>query len=131
MFTPTEANSALAQVRPLVERLVEVRARLTELEGDQGQVDHVAAGNGSSAGVGEARTPEFAALAAEFQRCYESLTELGVTVKDDDSGLVDFASVRYGEDVLLCWRRGEPAVEWWHGPDDGYAGRRPIDWGGE
>ena len=88
-------------------------------------------GNCSSAGVGEARPPEFAALAAEFQRCYEGLTALGVSVKDVDSGLLDVPSIRNGEDVLLCWRLGEPAVEWWHGVDDGLAGRRPVDWDDE
>ena len=108
-FTPSEANSALDQVRPLAERMVEVRARLTELEGEQREVEQIAAGNGSSAGVGEARTPEFAALAAEFQRCFDGLAELGVEVKDVDTGLLDFPSVRDGEEVLLCWRPGEAA----------------------
>jgi hypothetical protein len=26
---------------------------------------------------------------------------------------------------------GEDAVEWWHREEDGYAGRKPIDWGEE
>jgi hypothetical protein len=30
--------------------------------------------------------------------------------------------------VLLCWRVGEAAVEYWHGLDEGYAGRKPVDW---
>ena len=98
-FTPSEANSALDQVRPLAERMVEVRARLTELEDEQREVVQIVAGNGSSEAVGEARTPEFARLAAELQRCFDALAE--------------------------------PAVAWWHGVEDGFAGRRPIDWGDE
>jgi hypothetical protein len=50
-----------------------------------------------------------------------------VQLKDADTGLLDFPSQREGEDVLLCWRVGEPAVEWYHGLEDGYAGRRRID----
>ena len=111
--------------------MVEVRARLNELEVEQREVVHVVAGNGSSEAVGDARTPEFAELAREFQRCFDALADIGVAVKDVETGLLDFPSVRWGEEVLLCWRPGEPAVEWWHGPAEGFAGRRPIDWGGE
>ncbi|HZO97420.1 MAG TPA: DUF2203 domain-containing protein [Gaiellaceae bacterium] len=126
-FTPEEANSALRQVRPLAERMVEVRARLAELEGEQREVVRIVAGNGSGAGVGDARTPEFAQLARELQELLDELALIGVQVKDAGAGLVDFPSVRAGEPVLLCWRVGEPAVEWWHRPEDGFAGRRRVD----
>src|SRR6476620_11284809 len=103
--------------------MVEVRARLTELEDEQREVVQIVAGNGSSEAVGEARTPEFARLAAEVQRCFDALADLGVEVRDVDTGLLDFPSLREGETVLLCWQPGEPAVAWWHGVEDGFAGR--------
>ena len=31
-----------------------------------------------------------------------------------------------GRPVLLCWRLGEPEVQFWHEVDAGYAGRRPL-----
>jgi hypothetical protein len=127
IFTPDEANSALDQVRPLAERMVELRARLGELEGEQREVVRIVAGNGSGEGVGDARTPEFAQLARELQDVVDELTSIGIQLKDADSGLLDFPAVREGEDVLLCWSVGEPAVEWWHGLEDGYAGRQRID----
>jgi hypothetical protein len=126
-FTPAEANEALRQVRPLAERMVEVRGRLGELEDEQREVVRIVAGNGSGEGVGDARTPEFARLARELQELVEQLTLLGVQVKDAEAGLLDFPAVRHGERVLLCWKVGEPAVEWWHGTDDGFAGRREVD----
>ncbi len=126
-FTPDEANSALDQVRPLAERMVELRARLGELEEEQREVVRIVAGNGSGEGVGDARTPEFAKLARELQDVVEELTSIGIQLKDADTGLLDFPAVREGEDVLLCWSVGEPAVEWWHGLEDGYAGRQRID----
>ena len=127
-FTPDEANSALAQVRPLAERMVELRARLAELEDEQREVVRIVAGNGSGEGVGDARTPEFAKLARELQDVIDELALMGVQLKDADTGLLDFPAIREGDEVLLCWRVGEPAVEFWHGPEDGYAGRQPIDW---
>ncbi len=127
-FTPAEANSALERVRPLAEQMVAVRSRLGELESEQREVVKIIAGNGSGYGVGEARSPEFARLAAELEQCVNELAELGVEVKDAETGLLDFPAVRAGEEVLLCWRVGEDAVEWWHGREEGFAGRRRIDW---
>lgn len=128
LFTPDEANSALGRVRPLAERMVEVRVRLAQLEDEQREVLRIVAGNGSGEGVGDARTPEFAKLARELQELAEELTLVGVEVKDADTGLLDFPAERAGEPVLLCWRVGEDAVEWYHGLEDGFAGRRRIDW---
>jgi hypothetical protein len=130
-FTPAEANSALSEVRPVAERMVALRARLHELQGEQREVVQIIAGNGSGYAVSEARTDEFGEAAAELQACLEKLTGLGVQVKDADIGLVDFPAVHEGEDVLLCWRVGEDAVEWWHDLEEGYAGRKPIDWDAE
>jgi hypothetical protein len=130
-FTPAEANSALSEVRPLAERMVAARVRLEELQGEQREVVKIVAGNGSGYAVGEARTEEFATQAAELERCLDALAGLGVQVKDAEAGLLDFPAVRGGEEVLLCWRVGEDAVDWWHGPEEGYAGRKPIDWEGE
>jgi hypothetical protein len=127
-FTPSEANSALERVRPLAERMVSVRARLGELESEQREVVKIIAGNGSGYGVGEARTPEFSRLAAELEDCVNQLNALGVEVKDAEAGLLDFPALREGEDVLLCWRVGEDAVEWWHDHEEGFAGRKRIDW---
>ena len=128
-FTPSEANTALAEVRPVAERMVEVRARLRELEDYQRDVVSVVAGNGSGYAVGEARSPEFSRLASELQACVTRLNAAGVLVKDSETGLLDFPARREGEDVLLCWRVGEDRVEWWHRDEEGFAGRKPIDWG--
>lgn len=114
-------------MRPLAERMVELRARLAELESEQREVVRIVAGNGSGEGVGDARTPEFAKHARELQEVVDELALIGVQIKDPDTGLLDFPAVREGEDVLLCWRIGEDAVEWWHTAGDGFAGRRRID----
>ena len=127
-FTPSEANSALAEVRPLAERMVEMRARLGELESEQREAVRIVAGNGHGNAVGEARSPEFNRLVSELEECVDRLNQLGVQVKDVQSGLLDFPSRRDDADVLLCWRVGEESVEWWHGLEDGFAGRRRVDW---
>jgi hypothetical protein len=127
-FTPAEANSVLERVRPLAEQMVAVRGRLTELESEQREVVKIIAGNGSGYGVGEARTPEFSRLAAELEELLNRLSAIGVEVKDAESGLLDFPALRDGDDVLLCWQLGEDAIEFWHGREEGFAGRKRIDW---
>ena len=51
----------------------------------------------------------------------------GIVLRDLEKGLLDFpARTPDGRDYWLCWVVGEPAVEWWHWPDTGFAGRRPL-----
>lgn len=64
------------------------------------------------------------------QRVKDALAEIdsiGVQVKDLDIGLLDFPCVVEGQVVLLCWKLGEKAIAHWHGVQEGFAGRKPID----
>jgi hypothetical protein len=129
-FTPDEANNALDEVRPVAERLVAVRARMRELEKSQGDLVIAIGGNGggyAATDLKEAQT-ELAGLADAALACVDRLEELGAVLKDLDLGLLDFPSERQGDAVLLCWHVGEDAVTSWHGLEEGYAGRKPIDW---
>jgi hypothetical protein len=130
LFTPAEANSALTEVRPVAERLVAVRTRMRELERTQRDLVTAIGGNGGGYAAGdlnEAQT-ELVGLADAAVACVERLEELGVEIKDLDTGLLDFPSLRDGTEVELCWRVGESAVEHWHAIGEGFAGRKPIDW---
>ncbi|MDX6452811.1 MAG: hypothetical protein QOH16_2860 [Gaiellaceae bacterium] len=107
-----------------------VRARMRELEHAQGELVIAIGGNGggyAATDLNEAQT-ELSGLADAALACADKLEELGVVLKDLDLGLLDFPSVREGEEVLLCWHVGEESVATWHGLEEGYAGRKPIDW---
>jgi hypothetical protein len=127
-FTPDEANDLLPAVRLLVERMVEAKRALDFAQVEADEVATRIAGNGG--GLPPAKLAEMNAAvdrrATELAGVLEEIQELGVVVKDLDSGLVDFPSVRDGRDVLLCWRLGEDEVAFWHGYDDGFAGRQPL-----
>jgi len=127
-FTPEEANEALVRVRPLVERMVAARRTLLDAQRRQAELVARVASNG-----GGLTPPDVSAVAAEAQQAsaelvavVEELQGLGVQVKDLDRGLVDFPCVHRGREVLLCWELGEEEVAFWHGADEGYAGRRPL-----
>ncbi len=130
-FTPDEANSALEDVRPAAERLVAVRARMRELEGEQASLVNAIGGNGGGYAASDlnAAQSELHGLVEAARACVQRLDELGVVVKDVDAGLLDFPAVRDGEEVELCWHVGEPTVAYWHRVGEGFAGRKPVDWG--
>jgi hypothetical protein len=55
------------------------------------------------------------------------LRELEVVLRDLDRGLLDFPSLRDGQEVYLCWQEGEDTIGFWHEPGAGFAGRRPLE----
>jgi hypothetical protein len=130
LFTPREANSALAEVRPAAERLVALRARMRELAGTQGESILAIGGNGVGYAVSDlnAARQELEQLAEQVAAAVVELESLGVVVKDLDLGLLDFPGVRGGKEVELCWQVGEDTVGHWHPREAGYRGRKPIDW---
>jgi hypothetical protein len=67
------------------------------------------------------------AAAAMLKGAVEAVQETGCLVKDLDIGLVDFPTLFNGVEVYLCWRLGEPGIEFWHGVEEGFKGRKQID----
>ena len=127
-FTAAEANELLPVVRPLAEELVARRRSLAVATVRHARIATKIAGNGG--GVRPHEVDELRAAidteAAAVARCVEELQSLGVLVKDLDEGLVDFPARLDDQEVLLCWRLGEPEVAFWHGFDEGFAGRKPL-----
>jgi hypothetical protein len=127
-FTREEAESLLPRVRAL---LLELRDLHEQVEPVQEQVAELTArmrGNGHAQQGQMAELRRRAqALGSEVEERVRQLTDWGVLVKDLAMGLVDFPSQREGREVYLCWRLDEPRITWWHYPEDGFAGRQPLD----
>ncbi|MBA2446440.1 MAG: DUF2203 domain-containing protein [Chloroflexi bacterium] len=127
-FTLDQATALLPQLTPLLEEIVALQPRLVQAEQGlvarnwqartNGQVHH----DDPSGAEHAARAQVLAELNARIAR----LLELGVELKDPSSGLIDFPSLREGRVVYLCWRLGEPAIEYWHDIDTGFAGRQRL-----
>jgi hypothetical protein len=128
-FTLEQANAALEEVRPLAERMVAHRREVATLLGRRAGLTTTIAGNGGDLDPGElARVEaEIADEAKGVAQCVNGIHGLGAQVKDADEGLVDFPALRDDEEVLLCWKLGEDEVAFWHGLEDGFAGRRPVE----
>lgn len=128
-FTREEANALLAQVRPLTAQLVEHRASLAAAQSERKQLALRIAGNGGGVDLtGAAALDErIAREHAGVARCANAIHELGGVVKDADTGLVDFPAQVAGAEAFLCWRLGEDEIVCWHGIDEGFPGRKPLD----
>jgi hypothetical protein len=64
---------------------------------------------------------------AGLKQALEEIQEAGALIKDLDIGLLDFMTRYRDRDVCLCWKLGEDAIRFWHGEEEGFRGRKPID----
>jgi hypothetical protein len=120
-YSVEEANALLPSLRPIVKELLEARQRIVDAQPELWPLLEKAAGNGGSQKAG--------AVLADFERirqAVKAIEALGVTLKDLNTGLIDFLSERDGRKVYLCWRFDEPRVAHWHDLDAGFAGRQPL-----
>ncbi len=128
IFTPEEANAALVELRPIIEQAVSHRRNLTAAQIKQTELVTRIAGNGGDMQPSDLR--EVAATiqheAAAIADCVERIDDAGAQIKSLEEGLLDFPARRGDEEVLLCWKLGEDEIRYWHGMDEGFAGRKPL-----
>src|SRR5690349_18163198 len=102
LFTVEEANELLPIVRPKLERLKKLYARIS-LFRDLAK----AAASVSDAGGGMKGGSVYIDVLFETGQIMTQLNDKGVQLKDYDRGLIDFPCLRDGRIVLLCWQLGE------------------------
>ncbi len=120
-YTLEEASELLPRVVALIERMRVARGRLGDREAREALEEAGPTNGGGSPG----RTVSEGFL--ELRDSMLELRELEVLLRDLDRGLLDFPSLRDGREVYLCWQEGEDAIGFWHEPDAGFGGRRPLD----
>ena len=130
LFSPEKANALIPKVAPLMQELWLKRRDLAIrlLETDPVLRGAERAPHARMASPRSPFTPgRFSEQKAEIVRIINRVEAYGCLVKDIDLGLVDFPSMRDGRAVYLCWKVGEPRIEYWHGMDEAYLDRQPLD----
>ena len=122
LFTPQEASKLLPDIKPKIKELIERKKVVAKLHGEIEKYNLL----GFRPAEVAQKAAQLDALVEDMTRKIAELEDLGVEVKDLDFGLVDFPAEKYGESVMLCWRYGEPEVSFWHKPNEGYTGRKPL-----
>ena len=79
--------------------------------------------------VPEARqkTDQLDFIVKDLMANISELEDLGVKLRDIDTGLLDFPAKRFGDVVYLCWKYGESGIEFWHTQNEGFASRKQIN----
>jgi hypothetical protein len=129
-FTLTEAERTRAEVEPLLIEAMEGRRALAEVEeklsGVARRIGMLGGSLVAQTEVSDMRT-RHSQLGMKVQRVLENIQATGCLVKDLDVGLLDFPAILNNEEVLLCWRLGEDRIRYYHGINEGFAGRKPLD----
>lgn len=126
LYTVAQANATLPYVSRIAADITstyeEWHRKVAEFE-ILALEDEPEGGVSAAANAAQKRVQE---LAAEIDGFTDELAALGVECRGLEEGLLDFPAVVDGGDAWLCWRPGEPSVAWWHGREDGFAGRRSL-----
>lgn len=129
-FTLGEAQTLLPVVEALLRRAQTAGLRADELEGEMQRLNNrifLSGGMHVDVVTAARRRAEREKAVQEAKDTLGEIEEIGVQVKDLEQGLLDFPSVMDGKTVLLCWKLGEKEIGYWHSPEDGFAGRKPLD----
>ena len=129
-FTLQEAQRLLPVLRSLLQRAMEGKQAIQQIDQEFLDLKHRVLLSGGLfidvAGIVRRRA-ERDKLLQGIQDAMAEIDAIGVQVKDLEIGLLDFPCQVEDEIVLLCWKYGEEKIEFWHGMEEGFAGRKPID----
>jgi hypothetical protein len=120
-YTLEEASELLPRVVTIIERMRVARGQLGDREAREALSEAAPTNGGGTPG----RTVSQGFL--ELRDSMIELRGLDVVLRDIDRALLDFPSLRDGREVYLCWQEGEDAIRFWHEPESGFGGRRPLD----
>ncbi|MGH6819989.1 MAG: DUF2203 domain-containing protein [bacterium] len=120
LFTLQEANAALPNLRRALDTIREVKLSL----GADASLEVLWKNPGRNGGGKEGKT--YLAGLEKISEQLNRITRAGILVRDIDTGLCDFLSMRDGKKVFLCWKADEDSIGYWHETDTGFAGRQPL-----
>jgi hypothetical protein len=121
-FTPLDANKILPEIQKQFSQIILLRNKVISLQEDLQKMANE-----------EPKFSNFIAKKQELNRAVsrlykeiEGLENRGIMIKSVDDGLLDFPSLRFDEEVWLCWKYGESEIKFWHGRDERFMGRKPL-----
>jgi hypothetical protein len=120
LFTVDQANKTLPLVRRIVDDIVPHFDELDELQETLNRRDKL------STKERDGIIARAESIADNINDLVEELTPIGCQLKDPKMGLVDFPALHEDRIVLLCWKRGEDEIAYWHDMESGFGGRRPV-----
>jgi hypothetical protein len=121
-FTPQDVNKILPEIQKQFSQIILLRNKVISLQEDLQKITN----EGSKLGTFIAKKQELNREVSRLYKEIEGLEKQGIMIKSVDDGLLDFPSLRFDEEVWLCWKYGESEIKFWHGRDEGFMGRKPL-----
>jgi hypothetical protein len=123
LYTPQTANKALPEIKSMFANIVVQKNKVVALQ-EQLQLIIESGGEFERFMI---KKQELNTAVSNLYKAIEQLESMGVMIKSVDEGLLDFPSKRFDEEVWLCWKAGEDEIKFWHGKDEGFMGRKPLE----
>lgn len=127
-FTLKEAQELVVWLEEMFQALKPLRQKLSSLNDEIQKLETTITSNGGG-GVGEKLADHRSTLKKTthlIEKNVRLIHDRGILIKSIEDGLVDFPSMREGHEIYLCWRVGEPEIQYWHEVDTGFASREPL-----
>ena len=121
-FTPQDVNKILPEIQKQFSQIILLRNKVISLQEDLQKITN----EGSKFSNFIAKKQELNSAVSRLYKEIEGLEKRGIMIKSVDDGLLDFPSLRFDEEVWLCWKYGESEIKFWHGRDEGFMGRKPL-----
>ncbi|MBI3031574.1 MAG: DUF2203 domain-containing protein [Candidatus Rokubacteria bacterium] len=128
-FTPGEVEALIPRLTELMGPLVDLHREVLRLRAGLAEEQRrimLSGGGILDRDAWRDRSGRVEELTRDIQQGIRAIMALGGVPKDLAMGLVDFPHLMDGREVNLCWRFGEASVGFWHGLDEGFAGRKPL-----
>jgi hypothetical protein len=131
VFTLEAVNALVPRLKSLV---MEQMGRRSEIEERLGRLAKLVGAVPETIALEDRDPPQVRSMKEDlahrlerYRSGWQEVEEMGAVLKDPRIGLVDFYGQVDGKSVWLCWRYGEESVTHYHGLDEGFAGRKPIE----
>jgi hypothetical protein len=122
LFTPQDANKILPDIKRRLNTILMQKNQIVELQQELQRL--IESDSSYEPFIKKKQTLNVAV--SNLYKSIEQLENIGVIIKSVDEGLLDFPSMRFDEEVWLCWREGEPEIKFWHSKQEGFMGRKPL-----
>ncbi|TLY07113.1 MAG: DUF2203 family protein [Thaumarchaeota archaeon] len=122
-FTLKEANAILPSVIEKFKHIVNIKSEVDKIQSEM-ETDPKYMTNFKDYVY---KKQELNLAITNFYKSIEELESMGVMIKSVEQGLLDFPSLRFKEEIWLCWKEGETEIKFWHGKDEGFNGRKPVE----
>jgi hypothetical protein len=129
-FTLEQAHALLPVLKSLLKQAMKSKKLLDKMEKEFQDLRHkILLSGGLSVDIAAVarRRAERDKVTQDAKDALAEIHSIGVQVKDLDMGLLDFPCAVEDDIVLLCWKYGEEKIGFWHGQQEGFKGRKPVD----